>query len=179
MKNKDMSAANKNYEKQASYALAHRMMSTAIEARFPLQAITIAESILADRLWSTLNKGADRGNSHATLGEALSSWAPKNPNKTPNPNAALFDKEMEMLKPDIDQWWKDRNKVLHGIAKSFRGEAPEIPASEYENYAQYVAIVGSELVRRVSNWSTKQIRRAKRNEAKQTKKTLISKEIEK
>ena len=47
----------KNYAKRDSYELAFRMIDNAIKYDCPLQAITIEESILADRLWSTLNVG--------------------------------------------------------------------------------------------------------------------------
>lgn len=158
----------KNMAKGASYALAHRMMTEAIRHNFPLQAITIQESILADRLWSTLNVGKSKGNGHATLGAALKAWVPTDKKQRPDPNARLFDGEMLSLKPELDRWWSDRNDVLHGIAKSFHGEGPKVKAEEFEALAQRVALAGQELVRRISNWSKKQVRRARAASAKKT-----------
>ena len=47
----------KNYPKYDSYRLAFKMIDDALKCGCPLQAITIEESILTDRLSSTLNVG--------------------------------------------------------------------------------------------------------------------------
>lgn len=158
----------KNIPKGNSYALAHRLMKSAIDHNFPLQAITIQESILADRLWSTLNAHKAKPQKPGTLGKALIEWVPQKRGQTVNANAGLFDQEMVALKPALDKWWDNRNKVLHGIVKSPQGKAPEVGATSFETFAQQVARDGQDLVRRVSNWSKKQIRRdlKKNNEDK-------------
>jgi len=55
-----MKATRGNVGKRDAYALAFEMIDEAIEAHCPLQAIAIEESVLSDRLWSTLNVGRDR-----------------------------------------------------------------------------------------------------------------------
>ena len=154
--------ARKNYAKRDSYALAFRMIDHAVKYDCPLQAITIEESILADRLWATLNVGKSR-RSLGTMNAALVQWKPTN-GGTVNKNAKRFDEYMEALYPRLKIWWKDRNKLLHGIAKSFQGDGPEIPADDYIRTAMTTASEGLELVNAVMKWSRKQIRRSARSE---------------
>ena len=154
--------SRKNYAKRDSYALAFRMIDHAIKYDCPLQAITIEESILADRLWATLNVGKSR-RSLGTMNAALVQWKPTNGSSV-NKNAKRFDEYMEALYPRLKIWWKDRNKLLHGIAKSFQGDGPEIPADDYIRTAMTTANEGLELVNAVMKWSRKQIRRSARSE---------------
>ena len=151
--------ARKNYAKRDSYALAFRMIDNAIKYDCPLQAITIEESILADRLWSTLNVGRTKL-SLGTMNAALLQWKPTK-GSTVNKNAKRFDGYMEALYPRLKVWWKDRNKLLHGIAKSFQGDGPEVPANDYMRAAMSTAIEGMDLVNAVMKWSRRQIRIAR------------------
>lgn len=157
----------KNYAKGNAYALAHQLIKNSIEQGFPLQAITIEESILSDRLWSTLHVNEEKKAKVETLGKALSLWGPDC--KKPSKNANLFDEEMLKVKPRLDSWWKDRCAVLHGMVKSFQGEAPEIAAENFILHAAKVAKEGLALVKTVSAWSKKQIRYAKAMSGKTVK----------
>ena len=164
--------SGKNYAKRDSYALAFGLIKTAIREGYPLQAIAVEESILADRLWSTLNVGAIKPQNVGTLGGALKQWCPTNADgrtkQTANPhhNVKLFDGYMNALQPMLLDWWNARNKVLHGIAKSFQGKAPDLCADDFTAYAQFVAEIGLVLVRQVGNWTQKQIRKARRNKGR-------------
>lgn len=158
----------KNYAKRDSYALAFGLIKNAIRDMYPLQAIAIEESILADRIWSTLNVGMNERTKIESLGIALERWCPTRADKKgnlplPHRNAVLFDDYMNALQPMLLDWWNARNKVLHGIAKSFQGKAPDLCAEDFTANAQFVAEIGLVLVRQVSNWTRKQIRKAKRN----------------
>ena len=161
--------SKKNYAKCDSYALAFALINKAISMQFPLQAIAIEESILADRIWSTLNVGMGERTKVESLGVALERWRPTRADKktgrlpSPHPNAARFDDEMNELEPMLLDWWKARSKVLHGIVKSFQGCAPNICAEDFTANAQFVAEIGLVLVKQVCNWTKKQIRRAKRD----------------
>ncbi len=157
-------SGTKNYAKYESYALAFRLIDESVRHNFPLQAIAIEESVIADRLWSTLNIGKPPTRSkNKTLGDALREWKPKDSVKESkrNPNRLLFDEEMECLCPDLGKWWKKRNVVLHGIVKSAHGESPNISADEFEDKALVVARKGLELAREVDKWTKKRIHRAK------------------
>ena len=152
----------KNYAKRDSYALAFRMIDDALKFGCPLQAITIEESILTDRLSSTLNVGKENAKPCDTLGEVLHKWKPRNSRTSPDPNARLFDEEMTILFPRLDTWRRERNALLHGLAKSGQGEQPEIEASEFLDRANNAATEGFRLVKTVKTWSSKQIRMAKK-----------------
>jgi len=158
-----------NIAKHDAYALAFRMMDDAIAHRYPLQAITIEESILADRLWSTLNVGKAINPSwqaQRQLGDALKAWHPegsgfKESKWNENRKILSDDPVMEALFKPLDVWWLQRCRLLHGIAKSFQGEAPEIPAESFVEEAMLAAVSGREYVTQVANWTKKSIRQAK------------------
>jgi hypothetical protein len=110
----------KNYPKYDSYRLAFGMIDDALKCGCPLQAITIEESILTDRLSSTLNVGISKGKPYKTLGSVLNAWRPKNKNKQPHSNAKLFDLEMNNLYERLDKWREARNLLLHGLVNLFK-----------------------------------------------------------
>lgn len=147
-----MSETAKNFAKQASYQFVFAMIKDAIRHNYPLQAITLEESVMADRLWSALHASGHQVKNHETVGRALADWK----------KGKNFDEEMNSLKPQIEQWWKDRNELLHGLAKSDQGCAPEIRPEEFDEKAGATARFGLELTNAVSNWSKKAIRKVTR-----------------
>ena len=156
-------ATQKNMGKKAAYDLAFKLIDDAIKNSCPLQAITVEESILTDRLSSTLNVGIDNGKPFKTLGSVLNAWHP-NGNAPAHINASRFDSKMESLYPALQAWRKERNELMHGIAKSFQCEAPEILPADFPGRALAAAMEGKRLVDEVKDWVGKQVRRAKRRE---------------
>ncbi len=154
-------ASQKNMPKFNAYRLAFGMIKDALEKGCPLQAIAIEESVLTDRLSSTLNVGRPNRRAKSSLGCALGEWHPKKSNASRN--AALFDDYMEMLFPKLDAWWKNRNALLHGIAKSAQGGTPEIDAADFMAYAMKTAKEGLMLVRKVDAWTKRQISAARKS----------------
>ena len=152
----------KNYAKRDSYALAFEMISTAIRHNFPLQAIAVEESIISDRIWSALNVSKPSGGSKETLGRALEEWKQLLKEGNPHP----IGEEAEAMRKDLANWWDSRNKLIHGIVKSFRGDKPKMIAADFERSAMKSAVKGSELARRTCNWSQTQIRKAKKGGVK-------------
>ena len=153
-----------NIEKGKSYKLALEQVQKAIRAKCFLEAITIEESLLADRLWSTLNVGRTPQKKIPTLGVALEKWHPSKPDKNGNPipphkNAHLFKGEMECLYPSLRYWWEMRCDLLHGIGKSTQGGAPKISADAFQNEAESVARFGLMAFRYVDAWVENQIRK--------------------
>lgn len=146
-----------NTAKGKAYALAFGMINTALEKGCPLQAITIEESILTDRISSTLNARRDTKTPFSTLNGALREWE-----KQTKGGESLFNKEMTVLLPQLEAWWKERNALLHGIAKSPCGEGPTIPAEEFMARAEKAAKEGLDLARRVARWTQKQVRQARK-----------------
>jgi len=51
-------------------------------------------------------------------------------------------------------WAKDRNSVLHAIAKSGQGVGPKIAADAFVEHAHGVAVRGLDLVKQVKSWHT-------------------------
>ena len=156
----------KNYAKRDSYALAFKMIADALKYGCPLQAIAIEESILTDRLSSTLNVGSKGGEPCPTLGAALNKWKPSDSKMQPHSNSKLFDKEMDALYPQLDAWRKERNSLLHGLAKSIQGIGPDIPADIFLGRAMNAATEGLRLVNKVKAWTQKQVNHAKRGKTK-------------
>ena len=152
----------KNYAKRDSYALAFGMISTAIHHNFPLQAIAVAESIISDRLWSALNASKPTGGKKETVGKALEVWKHLMKNGVPFPSG----EEAEPMRENLVSWWDSRNKLIHGIVKSFRGKEPQLAAANFERSAMKAARIGEELARNSCNWSQKQIRKARKDGAK-------------
>ena len=148
--------------KYESYKLAFGMMKDALAKDCPLQVITIAESILTDRLSSTLNVGRQKKAPKDTLGRVLNEWHPRKTGASRNANSELFDAEMESLFPRLEAWWGERNMLLHGIAKSAQGEKPEIDAEDFIPRAMKAAKEGFALVRKIDAWTKRQIRNAEK-----------------
>ncbi len=147
-----------NMRKYESYKLAFDMIDEGIAGNCPLQSIAVEESILTDRISSTLNAGKQNASPANSLGHALRQWHPQK--GSPDPNSALFDEKMEELFPRLDDWRKERNALLHAIVKSAQGDEPETPASEFLLRAMKAAKDGLALVRKVDKWTKRQIRKA-------------------
>lgn len=146
-----------NTAKGKAYALAFDMINTALEKGCPLQAITIEESILTDRLSSTLNAGNEDKKPCRTLNNALSKWRDQF-----DKGESLFDEKMNALRPCLYAWWEERNALLHGIVKSPCGKGPTIPAEEFVARAEKAAKEGLDLARKVLRWTQKQVRHVRK-----------------
>ena len=146
-----------NIKKQASYKLAHQMIDDAIRKKCPLQAIAIEESILSDRLWAAINSAPTKHEGYETLGGALHEWKEFGKDSP----IQLCDKDGFSFR-DISDWCDLRNKLLHGIVKSSHGHGPKISEPKFMERAVLTARKGLALVRRVENWSKRQVRKAGR-----------------
>lgn len=143
-----------NHAKYLSYKLAHGRMKGAVEAGFPLEAVAIAESLITDRLLSFINfHGADFDPERSTLGGVAQKAAKICRETTKDPQG-------EALASKAEIWAKDRNSVLHAIAKSGQGVGPKIAAYEFVEHAHAVAVRGLELVKDVKNWHRKQLQKS-------------------
>lgn len=137
----------KNYQKYQTYKSAMEQINAAIEAGFYLEAITIQESIFADRLFRFCkDNGYSRSFNRATLGEELK---------------FIRNKKLEALEElpfqyldDLDLFWSRRNICLHQIAKS----EPGTPTQDYADFmslAEKTAKEGKKLANKVSKWAAK------------------------
>ena len=142
-----------NFEKHDAYREAWKRIKLATEKHFYLEAVTIAESVIADRLLSHLSGvGAKTEKGHkfglrTNFVEMTKVWM-----SLPPPV------EDESLPKDVDEWRIERNEVVHGIAKSNPGE-PTKTVEVFLRKAQDSAIEGEKLARRVCNWHRRELGR--------------------
>ena len=143
-----------NQAKYLSYKLAHSRMKTALNAGFPLETIAIAESLMTDRLLSYVNyHGAGFDPDKKTLGQV----APK----ATKICQELNDEIGYSLTIKADDWMRQRNAILHSIAKSGQGKGPKIPADQFIDQALEVAQNGIDLVKAIQAWHQRLVRKSK------------------
>ena len=131
-------------------------MKAALQAGYPLQAVVIAESILADRWLSLINAhGAGLDPDRSTLGPVAQKAAKICHELT-------HYRQGEELARRAQSWAAERNQVLHAIAKSAQGAAPSIAAEDFVARAHEVAVRGVELVQYVKRWHRQQLSKANR-----------------
>jgi hypothetical protein len=139
----------KNMAKYNSYRWAMEQVNKGIAEGFFLEAITIEESILTDRLLLFYRqKGHNQKESYLTLGRILA-FLKQNETLCKDNGIDFVD--------DLDQFWKNRNTCLHQIAKSEPGTAT-LDIEELTRLASTTAINGKLLVKEVGGWSGKYIK---------------------
>lgn len=138
-----------NKAKYLSYKEANARISAAILKGFYLEAITIEESILCDRLQSyyayLLNLNADEFKAHpffqdyTTLGKLI------HKNNLKKKLNLTFNKEVSEVFIKLRAWWGKRNETLHSLAKS----TPTTPTMDYKEFlklAKKTALDGVKLI---------------------------------
>lgn len=142
---KPRKAAKGNTTKFDAYAAAFARITLAQKAGFYLEAVTVAESIISDRLLSYASRPGVK--------------------KAP-PISEQFAKLIGAIKPveaglhdELEKWRKKRNKLIHGFAKSLPGK-PLTPVEDTLAAAQEAASEGEHLARRVCEWHRKEKKKA-------------------
>jgi hypothetical protein len=152
-----------NAAKYASYALAFGWMKRALAHRFYLEAVTIAESVICDRLISRLSRlGAldpDVPVERLGLGRLITVWRKAVPGR-------ISDRFFDDVQATTDDWRRQRNHVLHGIVKTPPGRTPS-DAALFKREVEAVARLGHRLAKSVCNWDTRE-RRKRRRRAPET-----------
>jgi hypothetical protein len=136
----------KNSGKYWSYRIAWSRIAEAIDDGYHLEAVTIAESIIADRVLSFLVSRGVTVKPHSPLHVLIAKLRKE------------ADDEGCLLADRIDGWRKHRNTLVHGIVKSARGEAP-IDMMDFVELAEISAHEGRALARSVSTWQKKHANR--------------------
>src|SRR3954447_19605293 len=141
----------KNSLKYFSYREAWGRIRKAQVYGFYFEAVTIEESIMADRLISFLvHVGAIQPDTRLekyTFGQLVRRW-------TEIVAQPISTKYFPDLRIALDDWRKRRNKIVHGIVKS-------APNAEHEdvlnflNEAELVALQGGAIARAITNWCRK------------------------
>ena len=139
----------KNMMKYNSYQRAMEQVNAGIAAGFFLEAITIEESILTDRLLLFYrHKGTNQKLTNLTLGGILTFLK--------QDETLCKDNAIDFI-DDLSQFWVNRNTCLHQIAKSEPG-TPTMDFEELSRLANATAINGKLLVSKVGGWSRKYIK---------------------
>lgn len=136
--------------KYLTYKEAFTRINQAIDAHFFLEAITIEESIICDRMISYL---------HGKFGVTFSEKEMKN-NKTltdnllkmwqkNEPGIIAFKSYLDLHK-EIDEWREQRNYLLHSMTKSYPGK-PTKNINDFLEDACVAAIRGKKLARALSD----------------------------
>lgn len=142
-----------NERKAVTYKYAFDRMKEALDKGFFLEATAIAESIVTDRLFSYLRGGGRHAQQRAdrvSFGWCLRSLA----------NEPAFPRE---LLSECDAFRKERNTVLHSLAKSDPG-TPTMSPDEFLQLAGTTAAKGRRLARKVADWHREQRAVARRTE---------------
>jgi hypothetical protein len=119
-----------------------------------LEAVTLEESIIADRLVSFLvcvNEIEPEAQiENRSFGQLIQLWTKRA--REPIPVRHFPD-----LRSAVEEWRKHRNRVVHGMVKSMPG-AEHCYVLDFLKEAEFVAFQGEYLAHEVSEW----VRKAKR-----------------
>jgi len=147
-------AIEKNKIKGASFTYAFARINEAIKQEFYLEAVTLAESVISDRLLSFVKHRDDKVNKKTTFQQLISKAQKMSAiTVTTNSGTDLFNA--------LDEWRINRNKCVHSVAKSEPGE-PTISVDEFIEMAKLSAAEGKKLARMVCDWH-KQLQYSSKN----------------
>lgn len=145
---------DKNMTKYESYKFAFEKIDLAIESGFYLEAITIEESIISDRLISYLQlNGKTDDFSRIGLYQII-----KKVEKVPGQYSIKLSENFLVT---LDDWRDKRNTCIHQLVKSDKGE-PTIEVDKFIDAAKETADEGRILARQISSWTTNQKRKRER-----------------
>jgi len=137
----------KNAAKGASFTYAFRRINESLKSGYYLEAVTLSESIISDRLLSFVKHHQKDENVKTPFHKLIKSA--KKLNKT-----AVVTKDGTDLFDALDEWRDKRNKCIHAVAKSEPGE-PTRPVDVFLEMAEQCAIEGKVLARLICDWHKK------------------------
>ena len=122
-------------------------MKKAIEGKFYLEAITIQESIITDRLLSFVIRKELINTSDSKL--LIRNISLNNLTKLSKEH---FDDDALII--ELDEFRFSRNNCIHAMVKSFPGN-PTQKVSEFQKLARETSFSGKVLTRKVDAWHTR------------------------
>lgn len=138
-----------NVTKSLSYREAWSRIKKAQQQGFYLEAVTLEESIITDRLISYLvgvgaiNRAIELYK-YPGFESLIQKWKIQNPN-------LINIQEYPDLHTAVDEWRTHRNEVVHGMVKSHPGTATD-NVMDFLEKARVIAEQGKMLARAVSYW---------------------------
>lgn len=140
-----------NTKKYDKYREAWTRIKRAQRNSFFLEAITIEESIISDRLSSYLkNKELyPKKSGFISFSDLIKAW------KQAYPEPIQID-EIENLREAVDEWRQLRNDAVHAIVKSKSGQS-EVSLDEFLENARAAAEKGEIIAKAIQRW-TRQVK---------------------
>lgn len=139
---------NGNANKYFSYREAWVHIKKARGFHFYLEAVTLEESIIADRLVSFLvcigEIQAESRIEKYSFGQLIKLWMKRVPQRI----AANYFPD---LRSAVDQWRQRRNQMVHNIVKSMSGTRQR-DVFDFLREAEFVALQREALAHEVTNW---------------------------
>ena len=148
-----MDAVTFNQQKSSRYAFALGRISSAMHSDFYLEALTIEESMITDRLLASLE--------HRQVGERderqrLFDLIKRHQDEPDLDRSAWAgEKKVPDLFKELQEWRKERNKLIHGFGKCIPGSELERP-SQLMARAKRAAEEGLVLFRMLDGWLERQ-----------------------
>lgn len=141
-----------NAPKYLSYREAWSRIKKAQEQGFYLEAVTLQESIITDRLISYLVgvgaiERAVKLHQYPSFAQLMNKWKMQNPNP-------IDIQDYKDLQTAVDEWRLKRNKVVHGMVKSHPGTATH-EVMDFLEEAKLSAEQGKKLARAICHWVKK------------------------
>jgi hypothetical protein len=146
---------------------AWKRIKSANENEYYFEAVTICESIIADRLLAYVLGVSPQSKPKElrTFGNIIKKWRELT---SLRPDDTLKQDDDSDLGKLVDDWREKRNMVVHSLAKSDRcGKPMEI--DEFLKLAKETAQVGENLAKAVKKWQKKRL-----SEHQRTQKTINS-----
>lgn len=137
----------KNYYKFYSYRYAYSQMKKAIESKFYLEAITIQESIITDRLLNFVIR-----NKLITISENELHRPIVFLNKLIEYTKVHFDDEN--IFKELNEFRVSRNNCIHAMVKSYPG-TPTQKVCDFQKLSKETSLSGRVLTRKVDAWHTR------------------------
>jgi len=137
----------KNIVKGASFTYAFRRINESLKSGYHLEAVTLAESIISDRLLSFVKHHNHKVNVKTTFRDLIKFAKKLN-------NTTLLTKDGVDLFVALDEWREKRNRCIHSVAKSEPDE-PTRPVDVFLEMSEECAVKGKSLARLTCEWHKK------------------------
>ena len=137
----------KNDLKGASFTYAFKRINESLKNGYHLEAVTLAESIISDRLLSFVKHNGGKGNVKTPFHNLIQTA--KKLNKT-----SIHTKHGVNLFDAIDEWRITRNGCIHSVSKSEPGQ-PTVSVEVFRLNAEQCAKEGKVLARLICDWGKK------------------------
>ena len=148
-----------NVKKYLSYREAWARIKESQQQEFYLEAVTLTESIISDRLTSYLTgakliKSNPKPGKNLSFSDLIKRWKKK------GASSVADSSELSNLQNAVDSWRLSRNEIVHRMVRSH----PDLQIDDVESFlekAKDAAATGEKLARAVDKWCKQAKKEAK------------------